>query len=77
MRIFVILVALASLLPAFTHSAELSVPDGRRLHGPISPQCSKWAKDDSRTAEELKQNLFEYMTAQCKLLRSIRQTASG
>lgn len=25
-----------------------------RLHGPISPQSSKWAKDDSRTAEELK-----------------------
>jgi len=37
-----------------------------RLHGPISPQCSSWAKDDSRTAEELKQNLIEYMTAQCK-----------
>jgi endo-1,4-beta-xylanase len=37
-----------------------------RLHGPISPQCSKWAKDDSRTAEELKQNLIEYMTALCK-----------
>lgn len=37
-----------------------------RLHGPISPQCSKWAKDDSRTAEELEQNLVEYMTAQCK-----------
>ena len=37
-----------------------------RIHGPISPQCSKWAKDDSRTAEELKQNLEEYMTALCK-----------
>jgi endo-1,4-beta-xylanase len=37
-----------------------------RLHGPISPQCSKWTKDDSRTASELKQNLEEYMTALCK-----------
>lgn len=37
-----------------------------RIHGPISPQCSTWAKDDSRTAEELKQMLVEYMTAQCK-----------
>jgi len=37
-----------------------------RLHGPISPQCSQWAKDDRRTAEELKQNLIEYMTEQCK-----------
>lgn len=37
-----------------------------RLHGPISPQSSKWAKDDSRTAEELKTNLIEFMTAQCE-----------
>lgn len=33
-----------------------------RIHGPISPQCSKWAKDDTRTHEELKQNLVEYTT---------------
>ncbi len=37
-----------------------------RMHAPISPQCSKWAKDDSRTAAELEQNLTEYMTALCK-----------
>ncbi len=37
-----------------------------RLHGPISPQCSRWAKDDARTAEELQENLVEFMTAQCK-----------
>lgn len=37
-----------------------------RVHGPISPQCSKWAKDDSRTPEELEQNLREFMTALCK-----------
>jgi GH35 family endo-1,4-beta-xylanase len=34
-----------------------------RIHGPISPQCSKWVKDDNRTPEELKQNLIEYATA--------------
>jgi GH35 family endo-1,4-beta-xylanase len=37
-----------------------------RIHGPISPQCSKWIKDDARTASELKQNLVEYMTALCR-----------
>jgi endo-1,4-beta-xylanase len=37
-----------------------------RLHAPISPQCSKWAKDDSRTSEELRQNLEEYVTALCQ-----------
>ena len=37
-----------------------------RMHSPISPQCSKWAKDDNRTAEELLQNLEEYVTAICQ-----------
>jgi len=37
-----------------------------RLHGPGSPQCSRWAKDDSRTPEELKKNFVEYITALCK-----------
>jgi endo-1,4-beta-xylanase len=37
-----------------------------RLHAPISPQVSSWAKDDSRTAEELEQNLVEYMKAVCQ-----------
>lgn len=37
-----------------------------RMHGPISPQCSRWAMADNRTAEELEQNLEEYMTALCK-----------
>ena len=37
-----------------------------RIHGPISPQCSQWAKDMSRTAEELEQNMREYMTALCE-----------
>ncbi|MEP4095826.1 sulfatase-like hydrolase/transferase [Reichenbachiella sp.] len=37
-----------------------------RLHGPISPQASQWAKNDSRTADELLQNMTEFMTEQCK-----------
>lgn len=37
-----------------------------RMHAPISPQCSKWAREDSRTGEELKKNLTEYMTELCK-----------
>lgn len=37
-----------------------------RIHGPISPQCSPWAKDDKRSARELKDNLREYMTELCK-----------
>jgi len=37
-----------------------------RLHSPISPQCSQWAKDDNRSPEELKTNLEEYMTALCQ-----------
>jgi arylsulfatase A-like enzyme/GH35 family endo-1,4-beta-xylanase len=37
-----------------------------RLHGPVSPQSSKWAKEDNRTADELLQNMTEYMTAECK-----------
>ena len=37
-----------------------------RLHGPVSPQASKWAKEDNRTAEELLQNMTEYMTKECE-----------
>ena len=33
-----------------------------RLHGPISPQASKWAKADDRTAEELETNMTEFAT---------------
>jgi len=36
-----------------------------RMHGPIAPQCSSWAKDDNRTAEELSQELDTFMTALC------------
>ena len=34
-----------------------------RIHGPISPQCSRWTMEDNRTPEELRQNLIEYTTA--------------
>jgi len=37
-----------------------------RLHGPISPQASRWAKGDDRKPDELLQNMTEYMTEQCK-----------
>lgn len=36
-----------------------------RMHAPISPQCSKWAKEDSRTGAELELNMTEYMTELC------------
>lgn len=36
-----------------------------RLHAPISPQCSKWVKEDNRTAEELSKMLDEYVIAVC------------
>jgi len=37
-----------------------------RMHGPISPQASIWAKTDTRTAAELDQNMREYMTELCR-----------
>ena len=37
-----------------------------RIHGPISPQASHWAKTDNRTKEELEKNMVEYFTALCK-----------
>jgi len=36
-----------------------------RMHCPIGPQCSAWAKDDSRTALELEENLREFMQMVC------------
>lgn len=36
-----------------------------RMHCPVSPQCSPWAKQDDRTTEELSLMLDEYMTAVC------------
>jgi len=37
-----------------------------RVHGPIGPQSSTWAKNDSRTKEELIKNYEEFLTELCK-----------
>lgn len=37
-----------------------------RLHCPVSPQASQWAKDPSRTLPELDRAYREYLTAVCK-----------
>lgn len=37
-----------------------------RMHCPVGPQCSVWAKDDARTAPELETNLREFMQAVCE-----------
>jgi GH35 family endo-1,4-beta-xylanase len=37
-----------------------------RIHGPIGPQCSKWARMDARTPKELEDNLTEFLTELCK-----------
>jgi len=37
-----------------------------RLHGPVSPQASWWAKEDHRTAKELHKNMVEFTTAFAK-----------
>ncbi len=37
-----------------------------RIHGPISPQCSVWAKDDARTPAELEKLARDFATALCK-----------
>lgn len=34
-----------------------------RLHSPISPQVSKWVKEDNRTAEELRGMMDDYLIA--------------
>ncbi len=47
-----------------THCAEQG--QVLRLHSPISPQCSRWAKDDSRTSVELMQNFVDYLTKLCQ-----------
>jgi len=37
-----------------------------RLHGPISPQASKWAMTDTRSPAELLSVMTDFMKAQCK-----------
>jgi GH35 family endo-1,4-beta-xylanase len=42
-----------------------------RMHCPIGPQVSDWTEDDSRTAEELEQNMTDFMTAVCTTFNNI------
>ena len=42
-----------------------------RIHGPSSPQASKWAKEDNRTAEELQTVMVDFMTATTKRFNTI------
>lgn len=44
-----------------------------RIHGPISPQASKWAKDDVRTPTELEENMIDFMTASAKKYNEISE----
>ena len=37
-----------------------------RLHGPISPQASRWAKSDNRNPNELEKIMMEFLSEQCK-----------
>ena len=37
-----------------------------RIHGPVSPQASKWAKEDHRTAAELENVMVNFMTQTSK-----------
>ena len=41
-----------------------------RVHGPIGPQASTWAKTDSRTNEELIKNYEEFLTELCKKINN-------
>ena len=38
-----------------------------RIHGPVSPQASKWAKEDHRTANELEKVMTDFMIQSSKL----------
>ena len=41
-----------------------------RVHGPIGPQSSTWAKEDSRNAEELSSLYQDYMKELCKKINN-------
>ncbi|KRP28880.1 MAG: hypothetical protein ABS28_04665 [Cryomorphaceae bacterium BACL22 MAG-120619-bin32] len=47
---------------SFSNKHKLQV----RIHGPISPQASIWAKEDDRTTEELEMNMIEFATESAK-----------
>ena len=41
-----------------------------RVHGPVGPQSSVWAKDDARTIEELSKNYQEFLVELCKRINN-------
>ncbi len=43
-----------------------------RIHGPVSPQCSKWAKEDSRTKAELEKDLRLWMKTLCQRYNGVK-----
>lgn len=49
---------------ANTHNIEM------RVHGPVGPQSSVWAKDDARTIEELSKNYQEFLVELCKRINN-------
>ena len=49
---------------ANTHNIEM------RVHGPVGPQSSVWAKDDSRTIEELSKNYQDFLVELCKRINN-------
>ena len=49
---------------ANTHNIEM------RVHGPVGPQSSVWAKDDSRTIEELSKNYQDFLVELCKKINN-------
>ena len=42
-----------------------------RMHGPISPQASAWAKGDNRTSKELEAVMVDFMTATSKRFNTV------
>jgi endo-1,4-beta-xylanase len=42
-----------------------------RMHCPIGPQCSNWAKNDSRTPEELDTNMCIFLDSLCRRYNGI------
>ena len=50
----------------FANSKNIEI----RAHGPIGPQSSTWAKEDSRTVEELTQIYEEFMIELCKKINN-------
>lgn len=47
----------------YLHHIEIARRHGQviRAHGPVSPQCSKWVREDTRTPEELEEVLRTFM----------------